>query len=302
MNRSLVAGLLVFLAASASNAALAQTCTGSPVAVQVLGSGAPGFVKDRANTSYLLWIGNQAKILVDAGGGAYVRFGQSQAKFSDLSMILVSHLHPDHSSDLPGILWSGRMTRSDTLPIVGPSGNEAAPSFSTFLARNFDDKNGAFEVLSSVMATTPGNAGVKLDASVVDVTKTEPTTVFDRDGIKVTALGIPHGNLPSLAYRVETQGKTVVFSSDQNGTNPRFPDFAKNANLLVMHLAIGVGAKNPNQALPDVVGRVAQSTNPGRLILSHIAQFDLDAAVADVKKGYTGPLTVGADLQCTQVQ
>ena len=298
MIRSLIAGLLVFLAASSN--ALAQSCTGNPVAVQVLGSGAPGFVKDRANTSYLLWIGNQAKILVDAGGGAYVRFGQSGAKFSDLSMILVSHLHPDHVSDLPGVLWSGRTTRSDTLPIVGPSGNEAAPSFSTFLGRSFDDKSGSFQVLSSIMPGAAG-PGVKLDASVVDVTKPDATTVFDRGGIKVTAMGIPHGNLPTLAYRVETQGKTIVFSSDQNGTNPRFPDFARGANLLVMHLAIGVGANNPNQALPDVVGRVAQSTNPGRLVLSHIANFDLDAAVADVKKGYTGPLTIGADLQCTQV-
>ena len=112
----------------ASSGALAQSCTGNPVAVQVLGSGAPGFVKDRANTSYLLWVGNQARILVDAGGGAYVRFGQAQAKFSDLSMILVSHLHPDHSSDLPGVLWSGRNTRNDVLPIVGPSGNEAQRS------------------------------------------------------------------------------------------------------------------------------------------------------------------------------
>ena len=300
MNRSIIAGLLVLLTASSS--ALAQSCTGSPVAVQILGSGAPGFVKDRANTSYLLWVGSQAKILVDAGGGAYVRFGQSQAKFSDLSMILVSHLHPDHSSDLPGILWSGRMSRNDALPVVGPSGNEAAPSFSTFLNRSFDSSNGAFQILGSVMATAPGNAGVRLDASVVDVTKSEPTTVFDRNGIKVTALGIPHGNLPTLAYRVETQGRSVVFSSDQNGTNPRFPDFAKSANLLIMHLAIGVGANNPNQALPAVVGSVAQSANPKNLILSHIAQFDLDAAVADVKRNYSGPLTVGADLQCTQVQ
>jgi ribonuclease BN (tRNA processing enzyme) len=296
MIRSLIAGLLVFLAASST--ALAQTCTGNPVAIQILGSGAPGFVKDRANTSYLLWVGNQAKILFDAGGGAYVRFGQSGAKFSDLSMILVSHLHPDHVSDLPGILWSGRMTRNDMLPIVGPSGDEAAPSFATFLNRSFDPKDGAFQVLGSLMGPGPG---VKLAVSVVDVTKQEPTTVYDRDGMKVTAMGIPHGNLPNLAYRVETQGKTIVYSSDQNGTNPRFPDFARNANLLIMHLAIGVGAKNPNQALPDVVGRIAQSANPGRLVLSHIARFDLDAAVADVKKGYSGPLTVGADLQCTQV-
>jgi len=92
MFRSLIAGVAVALVASSG--ALAQSCTGNPVAVQVLGSGAPGFVKDRANTSYLLWVGNQARILVDAGGGAYVRFGQAQAKFSDLSMILVSHCTP----------------------------------------------------------------------------------------------------------------------------------------------------------------------------------------------------------------
>src|SRR6478672_7002487 len=147
MVRSMLVGFVVALLASSS--ALAQSCAGNPIAVQVLGSGAPGFVKDRANTSYLLWIGPQAKILIDAGGGAYVRFGQAGAKFSDLSMILVSHLHPDHISDLPGVLWSGRMTRSDTLPIIGPSGNEAAPSFSNFLNRNFDEKNGSWEVLSS---------------------------------------------------------------------------------------------------------------------------------------------------------
>ena len=297
MYRSIVAG--VALALMMSSSALAQSCMGNPVAVQVLGSGAPGFVKDRANTSYLLWVGNQAKILVDAGGGAYVRFGQAQAKFSDLSMILVSHLHPDHSSDLPGVLWSGRMTRDDILSIVGPSGNEAAPAFNDFLTRLFDPKNGSWEVLSSVVAPGPG---VKLDPRVVDVTKAEPTTVYDRDGMKVTAMGIPHGNLPTLAYRVETQGVSVVFSSDQNGTNPRFPSFAKGADILLMHLAIGVGADNPNQALPAVVGTVAQSANPKRLILSHIGNFDLDAAVADVKKNYSGPLTVGADLQCTQAK
>jgi ribonuclease BN (tRNA processing enzyme) len=115
-------------------------------------------------------------------------------------------------------------------------------------------------------------------------------------------MGIPHGDLPTLAYRVETQGVSVVYSSDQSGTNPRFPDFAKGADILVMHLAIGVGANNPNQALPAVVGQVAQSANPKRLILSHIANFDLDAAVADVKRNYSGPLTIGADLQCTQAK
>src|SRR5271169_5175158 len=124
MLRSLIGGVAVTLLASSG--ALAQSCTGNPVAVQVLGSGAPGFVKDRANTSYLLWVGNQAKILVDAGGGAYVRFGQAQAKFSDLSVMLVSHLHPDHSSDLPAVLWSGRNARNDA-PDRGTVGERSGP-------------------------------------------------------------------------------------------------------------------------------------------------------------------------------
>src|SRR5258707_6714467 len=77
-----------------SSAAVAQSCTGNPVAVQILGSGAPGFVKDRANTSYLLWIGPQAKILIDAGGGAYFRFGLPGATVSDPLLIPVPQSHP----------------------------------------------------------------------------------------------------------------------------------------------------------------------------------------------------------------
>jgi ribonuclease BN (tRNA processing enzyme) len=168
-----------------------------------------------------------------------------------------------------------------------------------FLMRLFDPKRGSWEVLSSLSGPGPG---VKLEPHMVDVTRQEPTTVYERDGIKVTAIGIPHGNLPTLAYRVETQDVTVVFSSDQNGTNPRFPQFANGADILVMHLAIGVGANNPNQALPAVVGSMAQSASPKRLILSHIGNFDLNAAVADVKTNYSGSLTIGADLQCTQAK
>jgi ribonuclease BN (tRNA processing enzyme) len=137
---------------------------------------------------------------------------------------------------------------------------------------------------------------------VADVKKSEATTVFDKDGLTVTAFGIPHGPFPTLAYRVQTRGVSIVFSSDQTGTNPKFVDFAKGANVLIMHMAIAAGTTNPLHASPAVVGRVAQAAGVGRLILSHIGIFDLDAAVAEVKQAYAGPLTVGADLQCTPVQ
>ena len=260
--------------------------------------------RDRASTSYLLWIDAHAKILIDMGGGAFLRFGQAQAKLSDLSLVAISHFHPDHVSDLPAFLWLSNFTRKEPLPIVGPSGNDLVPGFPTFLSRLFDAKNGAFQVLGTTLGGPPVagvGGGVRLDASVVDVTKAEPSTVFDRQGVTVTALGIPHGNIPTLAYRIQTRDASIVFSSDQTGTNPRFVDFARGANVLVMHLAIAAGATSSLHAPPAVVGRVAQEAGVGRLIVSHIGHFDLDVAIIDLKKFYTGPLTVGADLRCTSV-
>lgn len=302
MFRAIVVSVLAVL--SMPTGVLAQGCGATPIAIQILGSGGPMINRDRASTSYLVWIDARARMLVDIGGGAFLRFGQAQAKLSDLSLLAISHLHPDHVADLPALLWLSNFTRKEPLPIVGPSGNDLVPSFPTFLERLFDARNGAFQVLGTTLGSPPmagAGGGVRLDIGVVDVTKTEPSTVFDQQGVTVTALGIPHGGIPTLAYRIQTRATSIVFSSDQTGTNPGFVDFARGAHVLIMHLAIAAGATNPLHASPATVGRVAQEAGVGRLIVSHIGQFDLDAAIADVKKFYTGPLTVAADLQCTAV-
>jgi ribonuclease BN (tRNA processing enzyme) len=308
MMRPIPAGLFASLLMApclVASGAAAQTCSGSPVAVQILGSGGPTFNAERASAGYLLWLGQQAKLLFDIGGGSHLRFSQSGAKLADLAMVGISHLHPDHTSDLPALMWASNRARSAPLPLVGPSGNNVAPDLQTFLQRLFDEKTGAFQVLGSTIggAQPAGAERPRIEATTVDVGKTEPTKVLDRDGISVTAQRIPHANLPTLAYRVQTGDVSIVFSSDQNGSDPKFVDFAKGADVLIMHLAIAANAPpSPLHASPAVVGRVAQEAGVKRLILSHIGQFDLEAALADVKKSYTGPVTVGADLQCTQAK
>ena len=260
--------------------------------------------KDRASTSYLLWIDGRSRLVVDMGGGAFLRFGQAEAKLTDVSLAAMSHFHPDHVADLPALLWLSNFTRKDPLPLVGPTGNPQVPGVEEFLARLFDAKNGAFQVLGTSMGApqVPNvGGGVKLQVAGVDISKNEPVTVFDRDGMTVTALPIPHGNIPALAYRVQTRGVSIVFSTDQTGTNPRFVDFARGANVLIMHMAIAAGTTNALHAAPAVVGRIAQEAGVGRLIVSHIGPFDVNAAVVELKTSYSGPLTVGADLQCTPV-
>jgi ribonuclease BN (tRNA processing enzyme) len=305
--RFMMCGVLVLAVPSGASA---QSCAAGPTTLQILGSAGPAFQKDRASSGYVLWIDGKARMLVDIGGGAYLRFAQSGAKLSDLALIAISHLHPDHVSDLPALLWLSHFQRKEPMPIIGPSaglgvsgpaGNDVAPDFATFLARMFDERNGAFQVMGGAMGAAKGN-GVPLKVSVIDVLKAEPSAVFEGEGLKVTAFGIPHGNMPTLAYRVETRDGTIVFSSDQNGTNPKFVDFAKNADVLIMHLAIAAGAPaNPLHAAPVVVGRIAQDAHVGRLVVSHLGLYDLNAALAELKTVYTGPLIVGADLQCTPI-
>ena len=103
MRGSIAIGLLAAILIPAGVAA--QNCEPDSVAVQILGSGGPRINPFRSSTGYLLWVGDKARVLVDMGGGALGRFGQAQARISDLSLLAVSHLHPDHISDLPAFLW-----------------------------------------------------------------------------------------------------------------------------------------------------------------------------------------------------
>src|SRR5260370_26040134 len=97
-------------ALAAPSPASAQSCAAGPAAVQILGSGGPAINRGRASASYVLWVGGQARMLVDMGGGTYLRFGQSGAKLGDLALGGLSHLHPHPPSHLPAPLWDRKST------------------------------------------------------------------------------------------------------------------------------------------------------------------------------------------------
>lgn len=82
------------------------------VRVQILGSGGPEF-SARASSGYIVWIDGKAKLLVDCGGGTFLRFSQSGAKFEDLDAILLTHNHIDHTADLNAFMKAGFFTERE---------------------------------------------------------------------------------------------------------------------------------------------------------------------------------------------
>ena len=285
------AALLTGLLLATSGAGLARgACGDSGVALQVLGSGGP-FGAGRASAGYIVWVDGVSRVMMDAGGGTFVRFHQAGATLSDLHVLALSHFHPDHVSDVPALLWP----RGGELLMAGPSGRPGFPSVDNFLGGLFGP-DGVFRILNSRVALT---------SVEVDVNAAEPTEVVTEGQVRVRGLGVPHGSVPAVGYRIDVGDASLAFSSDQNGSNPAFTDFVRGVDLLVVHFAgseASPGAATDLHAKPSVWGQMATDAGAGRLVLSHVsANQDLDANLVHLQTRYRGPLTIASDLLCVAV-
>ncbi len=281
----------------------AQACGAKGVALQVLGSGGPELQDKRASSSYLIWQDGQARVLVDAGGGSALRFGESGAQMSQLDVILFSHFHVDHSGDFPVLIKSSWFEdRKRPLPIYGPEGNEFMPSAVEFVSDFFGEKRGAFRYLSELLV--PGEDGsYKMQPHNVAGTA-KPAEVFRHDGIVAQSVRVVHGGFPSLAWRVEIGGKAIVFSGDTNGEAAGLRQLAANADLFVAHNAVPEGVTGVERNLhmpPSVIGDIAGEAHVKHLVLSHRMLRTLDKETqtqSEIEKRFSGPLTFANDLNC----
>ena len=299
-----VAFSLLLVSPEAVNASRCPASAG--VALQVLGSGGPIADDARASSGYLVWLDGRARLLVDAGGGVFLRFGEAGARFADLDGIALSHLHTDHSAALPALLKSGYFTgRKRALPLAGPAGNGRFPGIGSFVTSLLEGDSGAYAYLGGYLGGSPRLPRLDVREVAVDDPSEVVRIDLGNDGrLLLEALPVPHGIVPALAYRVTVRGYTIVFGADQNGNNPAFVDFAADADVLVMHLPIPDDADPVAKRLhatPRQIGEIAREAGPGRLLLSHFmarSLRSLDAQVASIRRAWQGPLELAEDLYC----
>jgi len=286
-----------------SPCAAAQSCGAQGVAVQVLGSGGPELQDKRASSSYLVWENGQARVLVDAGGGSALRFGESGAQMSQLDVLLFTHFHVDHSADFSALIKSSWFEdRKRPLPIYGPPGNDFMPATTEFVADFFGAQRGAYRYLSELLA--PGEEGsYKMQPHDV-VAGSTPIAVFHTGNLSVSAVRVVHGAVPALAWRVEISGKAIVFSGDTNGEGEGLVRLAASADLFIAHNAVPEGATGIERRLhmpPSVIGQIAADARVKTLVLSHRMLRTLgkeDQTRSEIRKRYSGPLQFANDLDC----
>ena len=262
----------------------------SPLQLQILGSGGPREASiGRASTSYLLWVDGVGRILIDAGGGSKVPFHEAGATTADIDLIALSHMHPDHVTELPALFWPP--PRGEII-ISGPSAGASFPSVDGFLESLFGG-SGAYQILFNRLNYTP----LTIDASSTDV-----VDVWTEGNIVVRGKSVPHGDVPAIGYRVDIGDHSIAFSSDQNGSDPSWTEFIRGVDVLVVHFGTEENRDSPFHAKPSLWGQMATDASAGQVIISHITTSEeLEAGEAHLRSTYDGPVTVAEDLMCIEV-
>ncbi len=280
---------------------LSGSVFGGGISLQVLGSGGPIADDERASSAYIIRIDGRGEVLVDVGGGIFQRFGAAGLKMEDLTLVGISHFHTDHSADFPALMKSAYFSdRKAPLYLAGPAAGGQFPGLHNWLDALFSQGKGAYGYLSGYLAAAA--EPFALISIEVPLNTGQPFPVGDFANYKVTALAVPHGPVPSLAYKIQIGEKIIVISGDQNLSDPDFIEFIKNADLWVMPMPIpedaGQIARNLH-AQPSKIGEIAAVAEVKHLLLSHFmarSLNQLEASVVLVKQAYKGRVTLAEDF------
>jgi ribonuclease Z len=266
------------------------------VEVIVLGSGTPNPDPDRAGSAVAV-VDGSAWVLVDCGRAATQRALDAGLDLTALRVVLITHHHSDHLSDLATLAVT-RWTAGAAGPllVVAPHG-PAAEFASRCLAVFADD---SFRGQAAPMAGRRPAITVDAFAAGHDVRE-----VLRLDGWTVHSVAVHHHPVePAVGYRVERNGVAVVISGDTAVCEGMYR-LADGAHVVV-HETLLSAAVHPalleGNAGSGSVGELARHTRPHTLVLTHLipaprTAADEDAFVAEARGGgFTGEIVVAHDL------
>ncbi len=273
--------------------------------VTLLGTGTPRPDPQRFGPATLVEVGNQ-KLLFDAGRGVPIRLSQLHMPLARVDVLFLTHYHSDHVSGIPD-LWltawlPGGGGRKQPWRVIGPTGAKE-------LMANLERAYAAdVRIRIADQQLPPEGAAVLTEEFAAD------GVVYERDGVRVTAFEVDHGDAikPAYGYRVDYQGKSALMSGDT-----RFSEnvirHGTGVDLLVHAVA---GAKpellqDPvvrrildHHTLPPAAATVFNRTQPKLAVYTHIVLQrtatvpppTVEEIVAETRKTYAGPLQAGEDL------
>lgn len=240
-------------------------------------------------------------ILIDCGAGTLHRLVEAGVDVRRLRRIALTHLHSDHITGLPDLLWGGALDAWWTRPpgVIGPPGTR------DFLTRLVE----AFHYDLKVRAYGHGHV-------LPDVTEVEDAWTADLDPFRLTAFRVDHAPVDqAFGYRLDVDAHSVVVSGD-TCRSEKLIRSARGVDVLVhevisrpgMEAIIAADTDEAKRQLhrqilayhtpADELGDIATRAQARHLVLSHIVspKREPNDLVGAASRGYEGRVTLGEDL------
>lgn len=240
--------------------------------------------------------------LFDAGAGVMRRMAAAGLSIRGPEAVFITHLHSDHTLGYPDlILTTWVMGRRDKLQTYGPRGLKKMTKH--ILAAWDEDIHVRIEGLERQTKT-----GYK-----VDVHEFDSGVVYDKDGVRITAIPVEHGCWKqAFGFRIDTPDRSIVISGDTRPT-PGIVEASRGVDVLVHEVY------PQSQVMPELriggevwpsymrefhtsdleLGVVAALAKPKLLVLHHIVRHGAedDELLAGIRAGgFKGPVAVARDL------
>jgi len=243
----------------------------------VLGSASATPDNSGRENTYMVLHGNGGRaILIDCAGAPLVRLRKAGVEYNDLSDVILTHFHPDHTYGFPMLLMGmWLLGRRLPLRVLGLhhclERTEDQMSF-----YHWDEWPDFFPV------------------AFHHLPEQEDTHVLENDDFRITASPVRHF-IPTIGLRIEVKssGQVVAYSSDTTPC-PEVARLAYKADILI-HEAAGdiVGHSSAAQA-----GAIAAEAEVGRLVLVHyeLPDHGENNLIAEAATTFNGPVELADDF------
>ena len=269
--------------------------------VILLGTGTPYPDPKAYGPATAVKVGDRV-FLFDAGVGVMRQLNAAGLPLSGPEAVFITHLHSDHTLGYPDlILTSWIMRRTKPFPVYGPIGLKRMTSL--FLRAFAED----------IQVRTKGLEREVPGGYRVDVHEIKAGIVYEREGVRVTAIPVPHGSWRrAYAFRIDTPDRSIVISGD-TAPSEKLMEFSRGVDVLVHEVYISTRVaveKRPGgEFWPEYMrkfhtsdvelGSLATRAKPRVLLLTHTIRMggtDEELVNGIRKGGYTGEVIVGRDL------
>ncbi len=285
--------------------------SGQDMTVTLLGTGSPPPLMERFGPSILVEAGDE-KLVFDVGRGVTQRIFQLGMTLREVTGVFLTHFHSDHTVGIPDLWLTGWLSprfggRMTPFEIRGPEGTEA------MMAALEEAYSADIRIRIADQGYLPEGVAIVSEDIVEGV-------VFERNGVRVTAFDVDHGDLikPAMGYRVDYGGRSVVMSGDTRFSE-NLISFAEGADVIIHEVAAASDAllaKSEGERLilahhttPEEAGTVFNRVNPKLAVYSHFALRgdseipppSLEDVLALTRRNYDGPVEIGEDLMRIEI-